>query len=251
MMVLPYPLATKMDPTDTVVITIGTHNVNGFARNKQFLRSQCDHNPNSIRAYQEHWLKPPYKKINGVNQLRNLHADFDGFGTSAMKKAVDSQIIKGRPYGGTGFIYNKKFSKSLKPLLDFSHERVTAMRLDTASHPILLINVYFPYYNSRDIETHMSLYRDTIGFVENVIMQNPDCKTMILADLNCNLFDVRHPYTKLVREMMNRHNLISCFDTVENFDKQSSYTRYDVKTGSYTLIDGILISDDLIFAVMI
>ena len=142
-------------------------------------------------------------------------------------------------------LYNKKFSKSLKPLLDFSHERVTAMRLDTASHPILLINVYFPYYNSRDIETHMSLYRDTIGFVENVIMQNPDCKTMILADLNCNLFDVRHPYTKLVREMMNRHNLISCFDTVENFDKQSSYTRYDVKTGSYTLIDGILISDEL------
>ena len=44
---------------------------------------------------------------------------------------------------------------------------------------------------------------------------------------------------------MNLRNLISCFDTVENFDKQSLFTKYDVKTGSYTLIDGILISDDL------
>ena len=84
--VWPYPQTAKMDQSKQMKITISTQNVNGFTRNKDFLRLQCDESPYSIRAIQEHWLKPPYKKQIGVNQLRSLHPDFDGFGTSAMKK---------------------------------------------------------------------------------------------------------------------------------------------------------------------
>ena len=89
----------NMDQTTTSRITISTQNVNGYSRNKDFLFTLCEENKNSIRAIQEHWLKPPYKNHSGVNQMRNLHPEFDGFGTSAMKKSVDSQILKGRPYG--------------------------------------------------------------------------------------------------------------------------------------------------------
>ena len=91
--------------------------------------------------------------------MRSLHADVDGFGSSAMKKSVDSQILKGRPYGGTGFLYNKKYSNCLKPQLHYTHERVTVMRLETEPFNILLINVYFPYYNTRYLATHVALYR--------------------------------------------------------------------------------------------
>ena len=72
-----------MDPFEETKITISTHNVNGYTRSKDFIRSLCDENKNSIRALQEHWLQPPYKKQQGVNQLRVLHPDFDGFGISA------------------------------------------------------------------------------------------------------------------------------------------------------------------------
>ena len=65
---------------------------------------------------------------------------------------------------------------------------------------------------SRDIETHLSIYRDTLGFVESVIINNPECKIMIFADFNCNVFHVRHPYTQLLLGLMERHNLFSCFD---------------------------------------
>ena len=77
---------TKSDKSESMNITISTHNVNGFARSKNFLHSLCSQTPNAIRAIQEHWLRPSYKKQSGVNQLRHVHPDFDGYGTSAMKQ---------------------------------------------------------------------------------------------------------------------------------------------------------------------
>ena len=203
-------------------MTISTHNVNGYSRNKDFLHSICDNNPNSIRAIQEHWLKPPYKNHSGVNQLRNLHHDFESLGTSAMRHSVESHIIKGRPYGGTAFLYNKKFTNCLKPLLNHNHERITVMRLETVAFHILLINIYSPYYNTRDLATHMSMYRDTIGYVENIIAENPGCQYIVLADLNCNLYEERHPYSQAIREFMSRHRLMSCYDKMPNFDYKSN-----------------------------
>ena len=123
---LPIPVATmpgiqtsNMDKSEFINITVSTHNVNGYSRSKEFLHPQCLQSPDSIRAIQEHWLRPPYKKQSGVNQLRHLHPDFDGFGTSAMKKASESKVNVGHPFGGTGFIFNKKFSQCLKPVLNY------------------------------------------------------------------------------------------------------------------------------------
>ena len=44
---------------------------------------------------------------------------------------------------------------------------------------------------------------------------------------------------------MNRCSLISAFDLKPNFDPSDNYTRCNVKTNSYTLIDGILLSRSL------
>ena len=162
-----------------------------------------------------------------------------------MKNAIETRIIKGRPFGGTGFLYNKKFANCLKPLHNYVHERVTVMKLESESYHILLINVYFPYFNTRDQAAQIAAYRDTLGFVENVMSDNTNCKDMILEDFNCNLNDVSHPYTQLIRDSMTRFNLVSCYDVTDNFDFNNAFTRSDIKTNSYTLIDGILISNEL------
>ena len=101
-------------------ISFLSYNINGFARIRDFIYSVCNDNPLSIIALQEHWLRPPYKKQQGVNVLRVVHPNFDGFGSSAMKKASEEKIIKGRPYGGTTFIFDKSFSECLKPVLSYS-----------------------------------------------------------------------------------------------------------------------------------
>ena len=140
-----------MDDKSTT-LTISSHNVNGFNRSKEFLYDQCDTCPNSISAIQEHWLAPPYKKLQGVNRLRSLHQNFDGFGNSAMEKDVKSKVRLGCPFGGTGFLYNKKHSHSIKPLVQYKHERVSALRLASEDNDILLINAYLPFYNTRDFK---------------------------------------------------------------------------------------------------
>ena len=75
--------------------------------------------------------------------------------------------------------------------------------------------------------------------------ENGNYRFIFLADFNCNIYEVNHVYSKLIRGLMEKHNLISCFDLKPNFDYNSSYTRFDKKIGSFTLIDGILISEPL------
>ena len=233
-----------MDSTSKC-ITIRSHNVNGFKRSKDFIFSQCDQNPNMIMGIQEHWLRPPYKKQFGVNQLRCVHPNFDGYGTSAMTKSSETSISSGRPFGGTGFIFGKKFAKCIKPILSVVHDRVTALAISAKNEKIILINCYFPYYNSRDIDNHTEMYRETIGFVDNLMYMNCDAKFIVLADFNCNIYDKNHRFSQMIISLMAKYNLISAFDLSPSFDSNTSYTRCDLKTNSFSLIDGILLSDSL------
>ena len=234
-----------MDPSRQKSITISSHNVNGFNHSKNFLYSLCDKFPDAIRAIQEHWLAPPYKKQQGVNRLRALHPDFDGFGNSAMKKDVENKVRLGRGYGGTGFLYNKKFASSIKQLVQYKHERVSVLKLSGNDNNIILINSYLPYYKTNDLANYIALYQDTLSYIENVIVENRTCGFVLLLDMNCNLYNSDHPYSKLLIDLMNKYSLISAFDLIPNFDPSANYTRCNVKTGSFTLIDGMLISKSL------
>ena len=46
-----------------------------------------------------------------------------------MKNIHNTAIMTGRPYGGTGFIYNKDFTSFLYPVLAYEGERVSVMKL--------------------------------------------------------------------------------------------------------------------------
>ena len=132
-------------------VSFSTHNLNGFTRNKEFLRSRCRNESDTIQCLQEHWLKPPFKRVKGVNELQHLHDDFEGFGGSAMKDSIGKNIQKGRPYGGTGFLWNKKFAKCIQPRIDLKHERVTVLELKDERFNILCVNGYLPYLDKSNI----------------------------------------------------------------------------------------------------
>ena len=226
-------------------MTISSHNVNGFSHSKSFLYSLCDKFPHAIRGIQEHWLAPPYKKHLGVNRLRSFHPLFDGFGNSAMKKQNESKIRMGRPFGGTGFLYPKKFSQELKPLVQYKHERVSVLQMTAKEADILLISAYLPFFNTRDLQNYVSLYQDTLAYIEMIMHENQTSKFIILLDMNCNIYDASHTYSKLMIDFMARNSLLNTFNLIPNFDSTKSFTRCDEKTNSYTLIDGILVTESL------
>ena len=190
-------------------------------------------------------MAPSFKKQLGVNRLRSLHPDFDAYGSSAMGKDVDSRVRSGRPFGGTGFLYNKKFSRSIRPLIDYKHDRVTVMKLSSNIGEIILINAYLPFLNRKDLQNYRMMYQETVSFISGVMRDYVGCHIILLSDLNCNIYDLSHPYTAFVRDLMRDHSLVSIFDLMPNFDADVDYTRCDLKTGSYSLIDGVLLSNSV------
>ena len=122
-----------------VSINLVSHNINGFSGSERYLKTVCEDDPNSIICVQEHWLRPAFKNMKSVNQLRTVHDAFDGYGVSGMKNVHNNSILTGRPYGGTGFLFNRNFTSFLQPVLQYETERVCVMKLVDRDLIILII----------------------------------------------------------------------------------------------------------------
>ena len=226
-------------------ITIRSHNVNGFNNSSNFLYNECLADSFSILALQEHWLRPSFRKQKGTNKLKVLHPNFDSYATSAMSSKVGERILKGRPYGGTGFLFNRNLSNCIRARVDIKSERVTVMELSTKSNKILLINAYMPYFTNSSDEAQLSEYRETLAFIENIMKSHCTHEFILMMDWNCNIFNSSHPYSVLINSIINEYNLLTNYSFMNNFDPRTAYTRCDMKRNSFTLIDGILISESI------
>ena len=226
-------------------LQIVTHNINGFDSKSHFVSDLCSALPSSIYCLQEHWLLPPYKKYPGVNKLKSVHPDLDGWGRSAMKNSMETRIRHGRPYGGTGFLWTKGLSSAIKPMPEYLHERVTVLKVETSIGSLIIVNVYMPYFNANDITNQTTLYSEVLAFVGTVMNDNPHSKFIVLGDMNCNLY-LDNPFSNLLNSLIRDHRLVCTYDLNPVFDFSNEYTRCNHKQGSYTLLDYILISEELI-----
>ena len=223
-------------------LRLRTHNINGFENSKECLYQECEDASFDVLALQEHWLRPSFKKEKGTNKLKIVHPQFDGFATSGMSSHVGKSIIRGRPFGGTGFLFNKKMSKCLRARIDIKHERITVMELCTDKNNILLINAYMPYFKAANNDTQIAEYQQTLAFMQSILRSHPNHEYIIMMDMNCNIFNTSHPYSSLLHGIMNDYELVSNFSFIDNFDPTTEYTRFDLKKNSFTLIDGFLLS---------
>ena len=63
--------------------------------------------------------------------------------------------------------------------------------------------------------------------------------------MNCDMFKSNNSYSVIIREFVSKYNLIPALKLDPSFDPATTFSRCDIKTNSYTLIDGILISNSL------
>ena len=227
-------------------LEILSHNVNGYDRNKEFIRDTCCSLPISIYGLQEHWLRPPSKKYPGVNVLKTLHPDLDGWGRSAMKSKMETKILNGRPFGGTGFIWSKTISSLVKPRNEYNHERITVLEINSSLCPILVINCYLPYFNSNDIVSQTDIYVETVGFIDYVINDNPGASIIVMGDMNCDYYNGTNQFALALKDLVAEHGLYCTYDSMNNFDARTCYTRSNVKQASFSLLDYIFVSRNLI-----
>ena len=231
-----------------VTLNIVSFNVMGFNKSKSFLRSYLENNSNTILAIQEHWLLPSFKKSSGVNALKNVHDDFDGWGFSAMNEATRTNVRLGRPYGGTGFIFDKSLSLALRPCISHKYPRVTALEMNTSDSHVLLINAYMPFLNTSNVDDCKTDYFETLSQIQSIMQDFPDSEFIICMDMNCNVYNSRHPFNEMLTDFISKNNFITALDLNDNIDISTAWTRHDFKkhNPSRTLIDGFLVSRRLI-----
>ena len=226
-----------------VSITISTHNIHGFNSNSHYLKDRCDKTKNSIFCIQEHWLRPVHKNIKSINQIRVVHPDFDGYGASAMKNVHNVGVSKGRPYGGTAFVFDKDFTPFLRPIIKYENERVTVMELQEIDGSIMIINSYLPFrQNSEDYKVS---YLETLGIIKNILDSNPTSRFIILGDFNVNIYNLQLEIAEVVRDFLSEYDLCNSHDYDPSFDSNASFTRSCTKSGSFSILDYIFFSRSL------
>ena len=132
-------------------------------------------NSSDLVMLQEHWLLP-----NELEQLNNIHPDFYGTGSSAVN--ISSDILIGRPYGGTAILYRKKLANSIKQI-DSMESRATCLQIATDVGPVLLISVYMPTNYNDDQSLHA--YIDMCSNLNAIIVETDAIQTIIAGDFNC------------------------------------------------------------------
>ena len=143
----------------------------------------------------------------------------------------------------------KALSKCVPARTDLNHDRIYVLELNTLNEKILLINLHMPYFKTDGNTEQLVEYQNTLALVENVMEKNPLHKFILFMDLNCNLFHSSHPYSSLVNSMITNFDLVTNYSFIDGFDENRDYTRFDTKRGSYTLIDGIILSKSLSYII--
>ena len=158
---------------DTSVLRICTYNCRSVKKSLPEVRRLCD--SHDIVCIQEHWLLP-----SELDYLSNIHNDFYSVGSSAVD--VTSDILVGRPYGGTAILYRKSLC-NLVSILPTTNSCVTGLKLLTVVGPLMLLTVYMPTeYNDDD---SLEKYTEACAYLDAILT---DCDTphaVIAGDFNC------------------------------------------------------------------
>jgi len=153
--------------------------MHGWNNGLSGLLELCNDPTICIIGVQEHWLHG-----DNVNLLNNVHPEFVGFGLSSMNSRLSSEIYRGRPFGGVGFLWRKSISNNVQITSRADSGRSLCISLECPNHHIInVVNVYFPCYTS-SVE-YTSQLADSLSFIEDVLSLGFD--TIILGDMNLSV----------------------------------------------------------------
>jgi exonuclease III len=216
----------------SLVINIACFNMRGFNNGANMTADLC--NSHKIIALQEHWLRP-----DGLNKLSMINEDFSFFASSGMEKSLSLNLLRGRSYGGVGFLFHNSLSNCLQLIGCDSSNRCIAIKCTVHSKPLILFNVYLPCFENT-LE-----YRDEIcaiaGFIENVMNNESNSDVLIMGDTN---FDTApgHVGFDIFNSLLSSLNMLHCDDLILGSD---NCTYHNEALHASSRIDHFFISSHL------
>ena len=155
-------------------LDIATFNCTGFKSSREYisenLLSRCN-----LVALQETWLLPHELPL-----CESLYPSFCGFGTSAVD--VGRGLVRGRPYGGLAWLWDKRLDSQVK-VITFDSDRLLGLSFTDDSHSILMVNVYLPVQSAENHDEYLNLLGKIVSVIDGMSLDS----ICIVGDFNCNI----------------------------------------------------------------
>ena len=172
-------------------IKVSSFNCRGISNSRVEIKELAD--ATDFLFLQEHWLLKQ-----DLSELGQLHEDFDA--TGATPNDLQKGPLVGRPFGGVGILWHKKYSEFIE-VIECCDERICAIIFKpTNSAPWLFINVYMPY----ECSAHTDLYLDYLGRIKSIIDSTSCQHTIVAGDFNA---DVDRPFFSMLYEFCTEEDL--------------------------------------------
>ena len=189
-------------------ISIASFNCRNIKSSVSEIQDLC--NKYDVILLQETWLldfELPF--------LSTIHTNFYGKGIATVK--TNDAVITGRPHGGLGILWKKKFGNICK-VIDISDDRIMGIELSNNGNKVVIFNVYLPYC----CESNMDSFTCYLSKLD-VFMKDVDTLySYVIGDFNAHVSE-------------DRSHLFG--NELHNFCANENYILSDIKfcdSGSYT-----------------
>jgi exonuclease III len=203
------------------------YNMHGLNQGTPLLNFLCQDIAPSIIFVSEHWQTPA-----NINKILNFSDNYTGFGISAMHAAVQTSILRGRPWGGTAILIKNDFIAFTKPIL--LSERAVIISLNK----FIFVNVYLPCLSLSSFEVIQGILDEIHGALEGLSYNH----LIFGGDLNCNIHE-NSIVASAIRDFMQAHDL-AFFDQGITAADRITYEHATLAHSSY--IDFLFMSNNLI-----
>jgi len=162
--------------------------------------------------------------------LSEVHADFLAYGASAVD--IGSNVLVGRPYGGTAILYKKTLSDHISPV-QTDDPQITGIKMNTRYGPSLVLSVYMPtdYHDEDSLER----YVEVCSKINALIAECDTVDVIVSDDFNCSVGS--RFYNNFV-DLLNVNKLVC--SNINKIPQEFAYSNSDHSCTSW--IDHILCS---------
>ena len=191
-----------------------------------------------ICAVQEHFMLKQ-----NLHKLQDNFPNYELFAVPAFKSSTN--ITRGRPSGGLGFLYCNSLSKNIERVLCPNSSRVQCIKLNLNNNvSYIFINVYFPVdQRNGEIDELMKVLQDIKYFLD---MCNDQCKVFLMGDLNTD-FNRDTIFVNHVKDFIDDNNLTSVWNKFDcDFSYSHTKTLNGTETTYFSTIDHFCVNNELL-----
>jgi len=154
-------------------LKIVSFNMHGFNQGCATINEMIENMHPDVILCQEHWQTP-----NNLDKFDKSFTSYFSFGCSAMGKAVEYGIIRGRPFGGVMTLISNNLRNITETV--YCAERCTIVRIANC----IIVNIYLPCIGTIDRQL---ICQDLLSEIGAWINNFPSCNCVVAGDFNVNL----------------------------------------------------------------